>query len=57
MCPASGNCVGYAAKDASGKLEPWRFDRREGTILSGYVDCMGIESRGREGNGSDGCLP
>ncbi|KAL4540594.1 hypothetical protein Ndes2526A_g03565 [Nannochloris sp. 'desiccata'] len=31
MCQASGvgNCVGYAAQDASGKLEPWRFDRRE----------------------------
>ncbi|CAI5977134.1 unnamed protein product [Closterium sp. NIES-65] len=24
-----GNCVGYAARDASGELTPWRFHRRE----------------------------
>ncbi|CAI5507673.1 unnamed protein product [Closterium sp. Naga37s-1] len=24
-----GNCVGYAARDASGELAPWRFHRRE----------------------------
>ncbi|CAI5532203.1 unnamed protein product [Closterium sp. Naga37s-1] len=31
MAPAEGegNCVGYAARDASGVLSPWRFHRRE----------------------------
>ncbi|CAI5528375.1 unnamed protein product [Closterium sp. Naga37s-1] len=31
MAPAEGegNCVGYAARDASGELAPWRFHRRE----------------------------
>jgi hypothetical protein len=38
MCQTSGNCVGYAAQDASGKLEPWRFDRREGTTAD--VECI-----------------
>ncbi len=58
MCQGSGNCLGFAAKDASGVLEPWRFDRRDGKILIvivtlnafGGVDCrMGAKLEDYEG--------
>ena len=30
QCEGSGNCLGFAARDASGVLAPYRFDRRPG---------------------------
>jgi hypothetical protein len=45
MCQGSGNCLGYAAQDASGKLEPWRFDRREGKL--GFNDVALYMNRGQ----------
>ena len=45
MCKGTGNCLGYAAKDADGVLEPWHFDRREGKMASSsLVNLYGVQS-------------
>lgn len=37
-CGESGNCLAFAARDKSGHLEPYRFDRRPGGAGSSLWD-------------------